>query len=233
MPPWQAAAYLSIVRRNVLDIDERIAAIMEKMERLSEKNPVYRCGEFPPKWKEPLSEEKVRDIENRYGIRLPEDYRRFITTVSKGGTQPFYGLRGIDELCRRDDGDDLIANVAEKFQYTLKKPLDVSALSDEEYDRLYDINNNDVGMGFIELCHEGCGMFNILIVNAENKETYGTVWFFDLANDGGIFPLADPASGKAMRFLDWLEYYVDRTLELDDDKYFSYGELTVNSIGVL
>lgn len=212
-----------------MDIDERIAAIMAKMERLSEKDPVFRCGEFPPKWKEPLSEENVRDIENRYGIRLPEDYRRFIITVSKGGTQPFYGLRGIDET---RPGDDLVADVGEKFAYTLKKPLDVAELSDEEYDAVYDYSNDHtVEKGFIELCHEGCGMFNILIVNAEDKETYGTVWFYDLANDGGIFPLADPVSGKAMRFLDWLEYYVDRTLELDDDKYFSYGELTVNCIG--
>ena len=28
-----------------------------------------------------------------------------------------------------------------------------------------------------------------------------------------------------MSFLDWLEYYVDRTLELEDEDYFSYGEL--------
>ena len=26
-------------------------------------------------------------------------------------------------------------------------------------------------------------------------------------------------------FLDWLEYYVDKTLELDDADYFGYAEL--------
>ena len=28
-----------------------------------------------------------------------------------------------------------------------------------------------------------------------------------------------------MGFLDWFEYYVDKTLEMDEDDYFSYGEL--------
>ena len=69
-------------------------------------------------------------------------------------------------------------------------------------------------------------MCSILIVNSDDKDTYGTVWYFDLANDAGIFPLLNPVNKKTMNFLDWLEYYVDRTLELDDDDFFTYAELT-------
>lgn len=202
-----------------MDIDKRIADIMTKMKGLSAKHPVDTCGEFPPKWSEPLSEEKASDFECRNGIKLPEDYRRFITTVAKGGTQPFYGLLSIDEMKKHD----LKADVKEKFPYTLKSPLNIDKLSDEEYRKLFDDDSSDTG--FIELCDEGCAMFNILIVNSGDEETYGTVWFYDLANDAGIFPLVDPKSGKAMRFIDWLEYYVARSLELDDDDYFSYSEL--------
>lgn len=208
-----------------MDIDKRIAGIMTKMKGLSAKNPVDTCGEFPPKWSEPLSEEKARNFEVQNGIKLPEDYRRFITTVAKGGTQPFYGLRSIDEIRNHD----LKADVKEKFPYTLKNPLNIGNISDEEYHRLFDGDYSD--SGFIELCHEGCGMYSILIVNTDDKETYGTVWFYDLDNDAGIFPLIDPKSGKAMCFIDWLEYYVDRTLELGDDDYFSYSELAANPAG--
>ena len=28
-----------------------------------------------------------------------------------------------------------------------------------------------------------------------------------------------------MRFLDWLEYYADKTCELSDEEYFGYAEL--------
>lgn len=66
---------------------------------------------------------------------------------------------------------------------------------------------------------------SILIVNTDDEETYGTVWYYDLANDAGIYPLINPVTHKTMSFLDWLEYYVDKTLELDDSDYFSYGEL--------
>lgn len=127
-----------------MDIDKRIAEIMLKKERLSEKHTLDTCGEFPPKWSEPLSEECVAAFENSHGIKFPEDYRRFITTVARGGTQPFYGLQSID----RKSEDDF-----------------------------------------------------------------------------GIYPLKNQKSGKAMRFLDRLEYFADKTYELDDDDYFNYGEL--------
>lgn len=203
------------------EIDIRISRIMEKMKGLSAKNPKYSCGEFPPKWEKPLTEEEAAEFESQNGIRLPEDYRRFITTVAAGGTQPFYGLRSIFYTSNKKR--DVEPNVKAKFPYTLKNPLNIADVSEEEYDRIFETFYTD--SGFIELCHEGCGMHSLLIVNSKDRETYGTVWFYDLANDAGIFPLIDPKSGKAMSFLDWLEYYVDRTLELDDDKFFSYAQL--------
>ena len=205
-----------------MDIDKRIAEIMTKMQGLSAKHPVDTCGEFPPKWSKPLSEEKARNFEEQNGIKLPEDYRRFITTIAKGGTQPFYGMPSIDELKKHGIRSD----IKEKFPYTIKNPLNLGKLSDEEYRKFFDENERDTG--FIELCDEGCAMYSILIVNTDDEETYGTVWFYDTANDFGIFPLINPKIGKAVRFIDWLEYYVDRSLELDDDDYFSYAELAAD-----
>lgn len=200
-----------------MDIDKRIADIMAKMKKLSSKNPIDTCGEFPPKWEKPFNEKTVQNFEVRNGIRLPEDYRRFITTIARSGTQPFYGLRSIDGR------SDLTADIKANFPYTLKNPLNIDKLSDEEYNKLF--SNSHTNSGFIELCTEGCAMYSILIVNAEDEDVYGTVWYYDLANDLGIFPLVNPKKGEPLRFLDWLEYYVDRTLELDDDDYFSYSEL--------
>lgn len=204
-----------------MTIDERISCIMKKAEGLSNKHPQFSCGEFPPKWKPPLSEEAVAAYEEKNGIRLPEDYKRFITTTASAGTQPFYGLYGLpadSSVC--EDGD---ADVKKPFLFTVRSPLRIEELSEEEYDRLFEGEGADTG--YLFLCHEGCGMYSILIINSEDQETYGTVWYYDLANDAGIFPLLHPDSQSPMNFLDWLEYYVDRTLELDDRSYFSYGEL--------
>lgn len=202
-----------------MDIDERIKMIMKKMERLSTKEPQFACGKFPPEWDMPLTEEEVIRYEKKYHITLPDDYRKFITTVARSGSQPFYGFYDLKNQ------ENKMVEVDKKFPYTIEKPLDIMKLSDKEYDAIYETDNVIIDAGYIFLCHEGCGMYSILIVNTDDIDTYGTVWYYDLANDAGIFPLINPRSDKTMNFLDWLEYYVDRTLELDDSDYFSYAEL--------
>lgn len=205
-----------------MKVDERIGIIMKKMDMLSEKHPKLTCGEFPPKWTSPLTEQEVGAFEEEQGIVLPEDYRRFITTVAAGGTQPFYGLYSpVGEI----SAYEIRAEVKEKFPYTVRKPLNIYELSDEAYEALFEADEPKVDAGYILLCHEGCGMYSILIVNTDDAETYGTVWYYDLCNDAGIYPLIHPKTKQTMRFLDWLEYYVDKTLELDDSDYFGYGEL--------
>lgn len=205
-----------------MNIDDRIKVIMKKMGKLTQKHPKFRCGEFPPQWDEPLSEKDIADFEKENGIILPEDYRRFITTAAGSGTQPFYGLCSPIGGCNEDR---FKVDTNQKFPYTIRKPLSIAELSDEEYDAIYETGEMNVDAGYILLCHEGCGIYSILIVNTDDEDTYGTVWYYDLANDAGIYPLINPADHRTMSFLDWLEYYVDKTLELDDSDYFSYGEL--------
>ena len=205
-----------------MDIDNRIELIMKKMDRLKEKSPQLTCGKFPPVWEPPLSEQVVKNYEKQNEIKLPEDYRRFITTVAECGTQPFYGLYSI---MRELPSYEVNPVVNEKFPFTVRKPLNLYELSDEEFELFWEDETINVNAGYLLLCTEGCGMNSILIVNTDDKETYGTVWFYDLANDAGIYPLINPKNGKPMCFLDWLEYYADRTYELSDKKYFGYAEL--------
>lgn len=153
-------------------------------------------------------------------IRLPEDYRRFITTKAGGGTQPFYGL------CSPVSDQP---NLAKPFLYTLDKPLIIMDMFDEEEEEEEEeLSDEDSASddGCIFLCTEGCGMDNVLVVNTPDKDSYGTVWFFDLANDCGVIPILHPETKKPFCFLDWLEYWVDFTISHDSHEYFSYAELT-------
>ena len=210
----------------MIDIDNRISKIMDKMKKLSSKNLKFSCGEFPPKWKGPLSEEEVEAFEKEKGIKLPEDYRRFITTVASAGTQPFYGLYSLIDN-KPKPAYEFNPIVEKVFPYTIKNPFWVGKMTDEEYEKFFnDDEDTSYMQGYIWLCTEGCGMESILIVNTEDEETYGTVWFYDLCNDFGIAPIFNPKTQKPMSFLDWLEYWVDQTLKLAEDEYFSYIELT-------
>jgi hypothetical protein len=78
--------------------------------------------------------------------------------------------------------------------------------------------------GIIYLSHEGCGMYNILIINGKEK---GNVWFFDFADGGGVFPLID-SNNQPMKFFDWYEFWLDKAITSigkDDDFRYSIKAL--------
>jgi hypothetical protein len=104
-----------------------------------------------------LSESHLAAFETANGVRLPEDYRRFLSEVGNGGAGPFFGLQPLGTFGR---------NLSRPF------PLFAATdtLSDEELDRLPD---RDEYPGALEFCHQGCSIYSYLVVNGP---TYGTIW---------------------------------------------------------
>ena len=117
--PFQTDEYLEWLNLGNVE-DNRIQSIMKKMEKLSEKHPKYTCGKFPPKWGEALTEQDVEKFESEQGIVLPNDYRRFITTVAASCTQPFYGLCS---PLRIVPDRQIMADLKAKFPYTVRRPF--------------------------------------------------------------------------------------------------------------
>lgn len=192
--------------------DAQIARIMSKIEAIQDREFKFTCGEWPPTWEPPMTEEEVAAFEQKNGIRLPEDYRRFITTVAAGGSQPFYGLLSPGE---EDSAPE------RPFPFELNRFPYFLYMTEEEMDAFdYDVIDN----GVLPLCTEGDGMDSVLIVNSTNPEVYGTVWYYDFANDFGTVPMWDAKTGQPFHFLDWLEYWVDRTAGLNYDEYFSFAD---------
>ena len=196
--------------------DQRIARIMSKIEAMHDRQFSFSCGKWPPVWEPPMSEEDVAAFEAEKGIRLPEDYRRFITTIAGAGSQPFYGLLPL----RQKE-----STVEQPFPYTPDHILYFLHMTEEEMDQFYDENAPfTADNGLLALCTEGDGMDSVLVVNSPDPDTYGMVWYYDLANDCGIIPMRDKETGKPFRFLDWLEYWADRTAGLESNEYFSFSE---------
>lgn len=196
--------------------DARIVSIMSKIEALRGRKRRFGREIWEPVWEPPLTEEEVAAFEAEKGIRLPDDYRRFITAYASAGKQPFgelYPLRQAE------------STVEKPFPYTLNKILYFLYMTEEEMDYFWDDDTPfTADHGLLTLCHEGDGMKSVLVVNSEDADTYGTVWYFDLANDCGIVPMYDQETGKPFHFLDWLEYWADRTTSLAPDGYFGYCE---------
>lgn len=196
--------------------DARISRVMAKIEAMQDKKFQICVGGWPPQWRPPLTEEKVAAFETEKGIRLPEDYRRFITTVAGSGSQPFYGLEPLPEKdCKAEH----------PFPYALEHILYFLYMTEEEMDAYYDEDAPfTADHGLLTLCTEGDGMDSVLVVNSDDPDTYGTVWYFDLANDFGIAPMYDPNTGSPFHFLDWLEYWADRTAGLGERDHFQFME---------
>lgn len=190
----------------------RIELIMKKFESIEN----FSSEEIT--WRPPLGEEKVAALEKKWGIRFPEDYRYFIVNVAASGNTPFYGL---------SDPQTIAKDLDKPFPLRLNEPILVFDLDSDEYDSFWKEGGrcDQACNGLLELSHEGCGMYCVLVVNSSYPEVYGTVWFQDFANDFGLAPLVNPKTKKYLHFLDWLEYYADHFSDDDDSAFISFGEI--------
>ena len=129
-----------------------VQEILEKLEYLRVHDPDYLLFGASPQngWGHAyemtpvMSESEVTAFEQAVGIRLPEDYRVFITQVCSGGPGPGYGLYEL--------GTD-----SEAFLERCRKPFDFST---------------DAFNGCVNLGTMGCGIYNYLVINGD-KDTYG------------------------------------------------------------
>jgi hypothetical protein len=133
----------------------------------------------------PVPETDVVAFEARHQIRLPDEYRLFITEISAGGDGP--GIDGLMEFA----GDDEFERLAHPFPLTALWNWDQDPKAD---DAAIDLCKD----GWLCLGHEGCTSEWVLIVTGEQR---GQVW--DVSSEG-----AQPCA-PALNFLDWYELWFD------------------------
>ncbi len=187
-------------------MQQRLAIIREKLDRLREADSSLRVhGAYPGIGhgyieKPPLDDAALARLEAEYRITLPEELRAFVRTVHSGGPGPGYGL-GLW-------GDP--AKLPEPFSYTHADFEQLSVTRRENhYATLPDVSNDPdedawpPGNGFLSLSHQGCGVFDVIIVTGPLR---GSVWYFD--NGWGPCTFGTDLPG----FFDWYESWLDRSL---------------------
>lgn len=160
-----------------------------------------------------LTEEEIQNFEAKNQLTLPSEYREYLKNIGNGGAGPFYGLLELE------DNDNNLTDLSMEFPYTYDKPLKLVEVY-ETMDEMDDENEEEQEQflneiyeksvrGIIFLAHEGCGMYSVLVVKGEE---YGKVWYFDFANDAGTYPLTSEKTGKSMKFFEWMELWIDKSL---------------------
>jgi SMI1 / KNR4 family (SUKH-1) len=198
-------------------LEARCARIVRKLREAKKRGfmpfgaAVHRFRLNPP-----LSEAEVAAFEARYGVRLPEGYRAFMTRVANGGAGPAYGLIPLTDLFTADSDDPDDPPIPEDlvrrpFPYTgfynprtdsawdgLEKAVERGEVTREEADR----RRWQLDAGSLALADLGDGYLYFLVVTGPTR---GQVWVDLQINDEGLDP-------THMEFLDWYERWLDRTL---------------------
>jgi hypothetical protein len=169
-----------------------------------------------------LSEGAMSGFEAQHGIRLPEDYRQFLTRVGNGGAGPYYGLFRLGEM---DDGfdygpwGDFVGRLSSPFPHSeawndlTGKPDDQAAMESAEYDglieafdrRYYETRQVD---GAIPICHLGCALRHWLVITGPEA---GNVWCDDRADYEGLHPLVAHGRDRTT-FFGWYRDWLDDVL---------------------
>ena len=167
----------------------------------------------------PLAVAVLEAFEQDHQIRLPEDYRYFMTQVGNGGAGPAYGLFPFGHDDEGRWGEVLpIGDIGQPFPHVEAWNLDASfwegepnapqGTPREEEDRLWADWDQSLEErywkptlmnGAIPICHRGCALRQWLVVHGEQR---GYVWNDLRADHAGLAPVVDK-QGAPMTFTTW------------------------------
>ena len=197
-----------------------ITRLLSELERKDRHRSVFGSLVHDYKLNPPIPVSTIEEFEARHGVRLPDDYRYFISEIGNGGAGPYYGLFPFGQ---QDDGlsweqGDLVGDVSQPFPHVEAwnlpvsfwdqepdippgTPLEEQSRLVEEWDEVEQEHyfNSEIMDGAIPICHLGCGLWQWLVVSGEQR---GFIWSDYRADHRGIFPLL-AKTGSQMTFSDW------------------------------
>ena len=214
---------------------EQLIRIQQKLAQAKEadkKLEVFGADAHQYHLNPPVSEEKVRAFEEKYGLQLPECYRAFMLTIGDAKAKksdfiagPYYGLyafgTSLDSLLYEKIETYLKApcnlspDMTQEEWETLSDPLLPSEEEEEEDDDKYFAQRAKVFGGLLPLGSQGCTYEHALVLNGKYA---GRVVNIDLE-------LAQPKFAFETNFLDWYERYLDEVIsgQLLDDRPTWFG----------
>jgi len=155
----------------------------------------------------PLSEAEVATFEEEQGIRLPEDYRQFLTQAGNGGAGPYFGLLPLEKW------DDAVLEEAPDY-LARPSPLRPDQPEDTPWEEALGCTWEELFQGTLALVHQGCAYYALLVVSGVYR---GRVVYVSL-DCGGT-----PYFVHHADFLSWYKRWLDELLWGYEGQWFGFG----------
>src|SRR5262245_8500573 len=81
------------------DVDD-LADLLRRLRAADVRRRVFGSDQHGYRLGPASSDVELVAFESAHGVKLPEDYRRFLNTVGNGGAGPFYGLEPLGSFGR-------------------------------------------------------------------------------------------------------------------------------------
>lgn len=191
--------------RRIRDLLEQARAKDSSLEAFGAHSHQYKLAA-------PASEAKIKKFEERFGFRLPEEYREFLLRMGDGGAGPYYGLYGLEKL-KNELSDNSDYPVLEEMILYPK-------MSDEDWDRAADPEGRRRGeevhpyAGILPIGSQGCTLMTGLALNGPYQ---GQVIYYDEDFCGKPFFVREKG------FLAWYERWLREVIAGYNDEDLGFG----------
>ncbi|MFD9007364.1 SMI1/KNR4 family protein [Streptomyces sp. NPDC059582] len=165
-------------------MNARIARIQTKLAAL----PVSEKAVLGPR----LTEARLSVFEDSHGVRLPVEFRQFLTRIGHGGYGPTYGLLPMEQWVSRQTG---MGRPAEPFPVIPDRDIPQGPADQGEFAGSFP--------GTIAVVYRGCSDFTLLVVTGPGRGRLVEV------NGEGFFA---PRFHTDSDFLSWYERWLDFVL---------------------
>ena len=183
------------------------------------REPQYRIfgsGQHRYKFNPRLTFNEIEKFEKTNEIKLPSEYKEFITQIGNGGCGPIYGLFPISmwnfelDICESDF-------LHKEFPYTKSWKATKNFIEQGDYFDTPEFQeweeenfSNKHITGSMRICHYGCAIYYLLIVSGKEA---GNIWVDDRANDGGIYPALSRRTSERQTFFQWYDEWLTESID--------------------
>lgn len=189
---------------------ERVRRILEKLEQVRKQRiSCFGSEAHGFQLNPPISEKELVQFETTHQIRLPEDYRCFLTLAGNGGAGPFYGLYKLEQW---DDFLDWSDDIPDRMIVNQSCPLRPDMSRTDDWRKQFPDVLSPY-QGTISIGTQGCTYLTGLIVTGQFA---GRVVYLDV-DDQAPYVIREPD------FLAWYDRWLNELLGNYDMHRFGFG----------